>query len=206
MLPWKRKLPNLKSALNFQPAKGHVSQYNLMLFTLVLIYASLSHFLFAAQLQVSYCYLCASSSLWHESLYHLRAQKHLMPCLAGGCFHGIRCPLLTTFSKWYCSFGFIENYGHSHLSPYTKNFALKSSGRRYVCSLANKWPALGAIARAAALVQSGEDFCKAGYLSLRKEQADETPGITLISLQLLWESLCSTAFCQVDILVKLIYA
>lgn len=126
--------------------------------------------------------------------------------LAGGCFHGIRCPLLTTFSKWYCSFGFIENYGHSHLSPYTKNFALKSSGRRYVCSLANKWPALGTRARAAALVQSGEDFCKAGYLSLWKEQADETPGITLISLQLLWDSLCSTAFCQVDILVKLIYA
>lgn len=30
----------------------------------------------------------------------------------------------------------------------------------------HEWPTLGTRARAAALVQSGEDFCKAGYLSL----------------------------------------
>lgn len=112
-------------------------------------------------------YLAASTMKEKEAFTTLGHRNTEFRVLAGGCFQGICCLLLTTFSKWYwnSSFGFMENYGHFHLSSYTKIFALKSSGRRYAAWF-NDWPTLGTRARAVALVQSGEDFCKAGYLSL----------------------------------------
>lgn len=40
-------------------------------------------------------------------------------------------------------------------------------------------------------------------LVLSKEQANAAPGTSLVSLELVWVSLCGTALCQVDILVEL---
>lgn len=84
------------STLNFHHAKMSVSQYNLKLFTLVLIYASRSHFFLVAQLQVLYHCLAPSSmsvNVEREEVFTIQGHEDSLEAVSMGFV--VLCSLLS---------------------------------------------------------------------------------------------------------------
>lgn len=160
------------SALNFQSAKVSVSQYNLMLVTLVLIYASPPHFLLTAQLQVlRHCLAPSSKPLNMEeeeaftTLGHRATRCHIWMGAVSKRFVVSYSPL-SLKEYWLNIFVRILVAATYFVFIQDKTLLWNLGGQGMYTSWFNEWSTLGTGARVAALVQNGVDTCKAGCLGL----------------------------------------
>lgn len=145
------------STLNFHHAKMSVSQYNLKLFTLVLIYASRSHFFLVAQLQVLYHCLAPSSmsvNVEREEVFTIQGHEDSLEAVSMGFV--VLCSLLSLI-KLSLFFFFFQASDSSHLfclHRRKKTLLWKPRWRGMQTAQFNEWSTLGTRARVAALVQS----------------------------------------------------